>query len=198
MTRAAAAILAISALSLSACDKASQVTSDQAKEAEKAAEVTGSKQSVLDALADSSELSTMAKLVKSAGLEKTFEGIGSYTIFAPSDAAFAKLSDEQREQLESADGRPQLIALLRQHVATGYVSTADLDKGIAENGGAASLATMGGAPIRLHKAGGSVLLGPGDSGPKISGPAIISRNGVIYPIDQVIPPQQTDQPAAAE
>jgi uncharacterized surface protein with fasciclin (FAS1) repeats len=132
----------------------------------------------------------MAKFVKSAGLEQTLEGVGNYTLFAPTDAAFAKFPADQRKLLESKDGRPQLLALLRQHIATGYIAPADLNRGLARNAGSASLATMGGAPIRLHRSGGAVFIGPGDSGPRLVSTPIASRNGMIYPIDQVIPPER--------
>lgn len=182
-----AALIAVVAMGLPGCDKQKQ-TSEQKDAAAKAEAVVGTKQDVLEALAGTSDLSTMAALVKSAGLEKALGGVGNYTLFAPTDAAFARLPEDQRKLLESKDGRPQLLALLRQHIVTGFIAQADLDKGLARSGGAASLATMGGAPIRLHRGKNGILLGPGDAGPRVVSEPVVSRNGVIYRIDQVIPP----------
>jgi len=148
----------------------------------------GTSQNVLDSLDSATGLGTFTKLAKSAGLQKTLSGVGDYTLFAPTDAALAKLPDVQRKLLESADGRPQLLAMLRQHIVTGYITQADLEKALAKNGGAVSLASMGGAPVRLHRRGSTILLGPGDGGPKIASSPIAARNGVIYPVDQVIAP----------
>ena len=182
-----AALIALAATGLPGCHKQEQ-TDAQKKAAAKAEAAVGTRQNVLQALGDASDLSTMTKLVKSAGLEKALGGIGSYTLFAPTDTAFARLPGDQRKLLESTDGRPQLLALLRQHIVTGYVAQADLEKGLARHGGSASLATMGGAPIRLHRRNTLILVGPGDAGPRIASAPIASRNGMIYRIDQVIPP----------
>jgi len=177
-------------LVLASCDSQPQATKAQKDAAAKAEAVVGTNDDVLQALGKANGLSTMATLVKSAGLEKTLEGIGNYTLFAPTDAAFAKFPADQRKLLESKDGRPQLLAMLRQHIATGYITQADLTQGLARNAGAANLATMGGAPIRLHRSGNGIFLGTGDSGPRLIGAPIASRNGVIYRIDQVIPPER--------
>lgn len=177
-------------LVLASCDSQPQATKAQKDAAAKAEAVVGTKDDVLQALGKANGLSTMATLAKSAGLEKTLEGIGNYTLFAPTDAAFAKFPADQRKLLESKDGRPQLLAMLRQHIATGYITQADLTQGLARNAGAANLATMGGAPIRLHRNGNGIFLGTGDSGPRLIGAPIASRNGVIYRIDQVIPPER--------
>lgn len=182
-----AGLIACMATGLAGCDKQKQ-TDAQRNAAAKAEAVVGTKQDVLQALSGASDLSTMTALVKSAGLEKALGGVGNYTLFAPTDAAFARLPEGQRKLLESTDGRPQLLALLRQHIVTGYVAQADLEKGFARSDGAASLATMGGAPIRLHQRDNKILLGPGDAGPRIAAAPIVSRNGVIYRIDQIIPP----------
>lgn len=177
-------------LALVGCGRKQQATKAQKAEAVKAETVVGTKDDILQALGKASDLSTMTRFVKSAGLEKTLEGVGDYTLFAPTDAAFAKFPADQSKLLESKDGRPQLLALLRQHIATGYIAQADLTRGLARNAGAASLATMGGAPIRLHRSGTGIVLGTGDSGPRLVSAPIATRNGMIYRIDQVIPPER--------
>jgi uncharacterized surface protein with fasciclin (FAS1) repeats len=181
-------IACLVAVTLLGCSRHPQATKAQGDAEAKAAAAVGTKDNVLQALGKTSDLSTMAKLVKSAGLENALGGVGNYTLFAPTDAAFNRFPADQRKLLESKDGKPQLLALLRQHIATGYITQADLARGLSRNGGAASLATMGGAPIRLHRSGDAILLGPGDSGPRLVSQAIPSRNGLIYRIDGVIPP----------
>jgi uncharacterized surface protein with fasciclin (FAS1) repeats len=170
------------------CSGNPQATKAQKDAAARAEAIVGTRDDVLQALARSHDLSTMASFVKSAGLEKALGGIGNYTLFAPTDTAFARFPADQRKLLESSDGRPQLLALLRQHIATGYIAQADLTRGLARNAGAASLATVGGAPLRLHRSGNRIFLGLGDSGPRLVASPIVARNGMIYPIDQVIPP----------
>lgn len=178
-------------LAIAGCGRNPQATKAQKDAAAKAAAVAGTHDDVLQALGKADQLSTMTRFVKSAGLSKTLEGIGNYTLFAPTDAAFAKFPADQRKLLEDKANRPQLLALLRQHIATGYITQADLTRGLARNAGAASLATMGGAPIRMHRSGNVIFLGTGENGPRIASAPIATRNGVIYPIDQVIPPEHT-------
>lgn len=180
-------MIALAAMGLPGCDKQEQ-TDEQKKAADEAIAAVGTKQNVFEALGGASDLSTMTKLVKSAGLETVIVGIGNYTLFAPTDAAFARLPEDQRKLLESPNARPQLLALLRQHIVTGYIAQADLEKGLARNAGAASLATMGGVPIRLHRRGTAIFVGSDEAGPRIISGPTAARNGVIYPIDQVIPP----------
>lgn len=183
-------MLALAAAALSGCQKASPPapTAAQNSEAAQAANAAGTKASVLDALGKANGLGTFARLAQAGGLTETLGGVADYTLFAPSDAAWARVPEDQRKLLESADGRPQLLAMLRQHIVTGYITRPDLDKALARSGGAVSLATMGGAPLRLHREGSAIIIGPGEAGPKLAGEAIAARNGVIYSIDQVIAP----------
>lgn len=140
------------------------------------------------ALGNAGDLSATAGLVRVAGLEQAFNGVGSYTLFAPTNAAISALPESERKHLESAEGRPQLIALLRQHVVPGYVGKADLDKGLSRESAAIKLASVGSAPLTLRKQGDAIVLGEGADAPRLVGEPIAARNGVIYPIDRVLSP----------
>ncbi len=132
--------------------------------------------SLAEALDDADDLNTAAGFAESAGLEKMLDGVGAYTIFAPVDAAFSSLPNDRRKALESADGRPQLIALLRAHIASGYVSRADMDAGVASSGGIAKLATVSGTPLTIRRQGDAILVGEGDSAARIVGtPVVLAR-----------------------
>lgn len=183
----AACALALAGTVLAGCHKP-QPTAAQRAEANRAASTVGTKDSVLDALGKTNGLGTFARLVKEAGLSTALGGVGDYTLLAPTDAAWAKLPDDRRKALESKEGRAQLLAMLRSHTVSGYVMRQDLDKALARSGGAVTLATMGGAPVRVHRDGTALLFGPGDTGPRLAGDPVAGRNGVIYPIDQVLPP----------
>jgi len=152
------------------------------------ATVTAAAGSLMSELDDADDLSTGAKLVKSAGLDRTFDGVGTYTLFVPVDAAFAALPAEQLTELETTQGRPQLISLLRAHTATGYVAPADLNVGLQRAGGRAELASVGGQPLIVRKQGDVTLIGPGSDAARVVGQPIVARNGMIYRIDRIIPP----------
>lgn len=177
-------LIAAAALGLAGCDK--NDAAPDAKGSTAAAQASTDKD-LFDALDDSSDLSETAGLVKAAGLEKTFEGVGSYTLFAPTNEAIAALPEADRNALKSNEGKVQLLALVSQHLSPGYVGRSDLEQGLDRTKGTVRLATLGGEPIVLSRQGDEVRLGQGDDAPKLVGEPIMARNGVIYPIDRVLP-----------
>ncbi|GAA4769383.1 hypothetical protein GCM10023219_14530 [Stakelama sediminis] len=144
---------------------------------------------LVQALDGADNLDSFSDLVKKAGLDKALSGNASYTIFAPTDQAIDALPKDERDTLNSDAGRPKLIALLRQHIATGYVEMGDLQKGLSSDKGKVTLATMSGNAITLDKSGNAIAIGSGSDAPQIAGDPIRASNGVIYPISKVIPPQ---------
>lgn len=178
MKHALTAAFAASILLLSACGSGNDGAGDKAESAPSGKGVT--------ALEDAEGLSTSAEMIKRAGLDQLLKGPGSYTIFAPSDDAFRALSDDERKALESDEGRPQLVALLRQHMAPGYLGTDDIAKALAN--GSDQVASLGIAPIPLRKDGDSIRVGPGRDAPKISGQPVVLGNSIVHRIDGVMPP----------
>lgn len=175
----------VAALALAGCGK-----SDAPDAKSSGAVAEASSKDLFDALDDSSDLSESARLIKAAGLEKTFEGVGSYTLFAPTNEAIKALPEADRKALESEDGKVQLLALVSQHLSPGYVARADLDQGIERANGTVRLASLGGQPLTLTRSGDTIRLGSGDDAPRLVGEPIVARNGVIYPIDRVLPAPQ--------
>lgn len=173
----------VAALALASCGK-----NDAAPDAKGTAAVAeASSKDLFDALGDSSDLSESARLVKAAGLEKTFEGVGSYTLFAPTNAAIEALPEADRKALDSNEGKVQLVALVSQHLSPGYIGRTDLDQGFERGKGTVRLASLGGQPLTLTRDGDVIRLGGGEDAPKLVGAPIVARNGVIYPIDRVLP-----------
>jgi uncharacterized surface protein with fasciclin (FAS1) repeats len=152
------------------------------------AEAAQSDSNILAALGSQSDLSTATGLLKSAGLEQTLNGVGSYTLFLPVNDAFESLPEDQRTALSTEEGRPQAIALISQHISPGYVAREDMMRGLAAEGGTGQLATMGAQPLALRRQGDAVVIGTGENGPRIVGDPVMARNGIVYRIDRVIPP----------
>lgn len=177
-------MIAVAALGLGACGKSADA-SGSAVDAGATAAAADSQ--LMQALDKADGLGATARLVKAAGLDQTFAGVGSYTIFAPTDAAIAALPAADRTALESPAGRVQLIALLSSHVSPGYIAQSDLDDALARAGGSMNLASVGAAPIKLRKDGAIIRLGGGAETARIVGAPIVASNGVIYPIDRVLP-----------
>lgn len=142
------------------------------------------------AIGDAADLSISTKLIGTAQLGSALDGEGSYTVFLPVDDAWKSLETAERQAIESTENRPQLISVLRQHIAPGYVLSSDLEKGLSDQNGSVTLTTMGATPITLHRDGQTITLGQGKEAPRIVGAPIVAGNDVVYRIDRLIPPPE--------
>jgi len=118
---------------------------------------------------------TLVTAIQAAGLVETLQGTGPFTVFAPTDEAFAKISKADLEAL-LAD-KEQLVAVLTYHVVPGKVMAADV-------AGLDSAKTVQGQSIDIQTAGGVTV-----DGAKVVQTDILATNGVIHVIDTVILPQ---------
>jgi uncharacterized surface protein with fasciclin (FAS1) repeats len=126
--------------------------------------------------ADAGQFSTLLKAVDAAGLKSTLQGPGPFTLFAPTDAAFAALPAGQLEALLKPENKAQLTALLTAHVASGALSAKDLAAGPVKSlQGQALTGTLTGAALKVN-------------GATVIAPNLEASNGVIHVIDKVLPP----------
>ena len=123
------------------------------------------------------QFNTLVAALKAAGLVETLQGSGPFTVFAPSDAAFAKLPKGTVEAL-LAD-KQKLASILSYHVVAGKVMSSD----IVRTGGA-SPATVNGAPVTITIRDGKVFV----DGARVVTADVPASNGVIHIIDAVITP----------
>ena len=123
------------------------------------------------------QFETLTSLLQQTGLDKTLAESGPYTVFAPTDEAFAKVP---KKTLDSLAANPdQLKAVLLYHVADGEVKAADVAT-------TSSVATLNGASLPIKADDSVVRVG----GAKVIQADVIASNGVIHVIDGVlIPPQ---------
>ena len=130
------------------------------------------------AVAAKPEFSTLATLIKTAGLEDTLNSPGPYTVFAPTNEAFKAVPAKKLEEL--ANDKEQLKAVLTYHVLNGKILAADVKNGNAK--------TLQGANVALSRSGTFVTI----EDAVVTGPDISTGNGVIHAIDRVlIPPKKT-------
>jgi uncharacterized surface protein with fasciclin (FAS1) repeats len=120
---------------------------------------------------------TLVAAVKAAGLVETLQGKGPFTIFAPTDEAFAKLPAGTVENLLKPENKDQLIAILTYHVVAGKVMAADVKTMQAK--------TVNGKELSIKVADGKVTV---DSA-KVIKTDVAASNGVIHVIDTVILPK---------
>jgi uncharacterized surface protein with fasciclin (FAS1) repeats len=135
------------------------------------------KQNIVEVAAGNDDFSTLVAAVKAAGLVDVLAGEGPYTVFAPTNAAFAKLPAGTVEDLLKPENKAKLTAILTYHVVPGKVMAADV--------------------VKLDSAttvqGGNVAIEAGDAGVTVDGANVVmtdvaASNGVIHVIDTVILP----------
>ena len=83
-------------------------------------------------VSDADGLSAVSDVLGEAGLSQVFDGAASYTLLAPQDAAFEKLG-EAGDDLRSAEERPAMVAILRDHIVPGYLTPDDIANAIAQH-----------------------------------------------------------------
>ena len=123
------------------------------------------------------EFNTLAAALKAADLIETLEGPGPFTVFAPTDAAFAKLPAGTVENLLKPENKDQLTAILTYHVVPGAVMAADVVK-------LSSAKTVNGKPIAIGVKDGAVKINDAT----VTTADVKASNGVIHIIDTVILP----------
>lgn len=135
---------------------------------------------LLEVAANQGEFTTLITAIEAAGLGDTLEGAGPFTVFAPTDAAFAALPEGTLEQL-LAD--PELIeSILSYHVAEGMLMSSQLSSGT-------TVPTVQGEEIAVSTSGSDVLL---NNDARVTDVDIEATNGVIHVIDKVLLPPGID------
>lgn len=137
----------------------------------------GHSKDIVDTAVAAGNFTTLAAALGAAGLVETLKGEGPFTVFAPTDAAFAALPAGTVEDLLKPENKDKLTAILTYHVVPGKVMSTDLTEGMAAttvHGSAATITLEGGAKV---------------DGAVISTADIEASNGVIHVIDTVIMPK---------
>jgi uncharacterized surface protein with fasciclin (FAS1) repeats len=133
---------------------------------------------IVDTASDAGSFQTLLTAAQAAGLVDTLKSEGPFTVFAPTDAAFAKLPAGTVENLLKPENQDQLKALLTYHVVSGKVMSSDLA------GKQIEVASVEGAPIMIDATGANVMV----DGATVTKADIEADNGVIHVIDSVIQP----------
>ena len=188
-------IAGLSALALSACsgaaDKAAEdevMVQDESPAAEPMAADATAPQTIVALAQGNADLSTLVTAVTAAGLGETLSGAGPFTVFAPTNAAFAKVDKATLDGLLKPEAKDKLGALLKYHVVAGNVKAADVVKMITDGKGTATIKTLGGS-LKASMDGDKVVLTDAKGGKStITATDIAASNGVVHTIDTVVMP----------
>ena len=147
---------------------------------------TTPKGNIVTAAMASKDHSTLVAAVKAAGLVNTLAGKGPFTVFAPTDAAFAKLPAGTLDTLLKPENKAALSSILTYHVVSGDVSAAQLIEQINAAGGSATLTTVQGGTLAARLVEGKVVLTDAKGGTATVVAADLTQsNGVIHVTDAV-------------
>ena len=145
---------------------------------------------IVDVAAGNPDFSTLVAAVKAAGLVETLSGAGPFTVFAPTNAAFAKLPAGTVDGLLKPESLEKLKGLLTYHVVAGKFDAAAVTDAITKGKGKYTVTTVQGGKIDLSLKDGKVVLT--DANGKTATVAIAdvaASNGVIHAIDSVVMPK---------
>jgi len=138
---------------------------------------TQARADIVDTAVQAGQFKTLAAALKAAGLVDTLKGAGPFTVFAPTDAAFAALPAGTVESLLKPENRAKLVAILTYHVVPGRVTAAQV-------AGMSTAKTVQGKPLAIRASKGGVSI---DNANVISAD-VGASNGVIHVIDKVLMP----------
>lgn len=144
---------------------------------------------IIENAVNSKDHTTLVAAVKAAGLVETLSSTGPFTVFAPTNDAFAKLPKGTVETLVMPENKKMLTGILTYHVVSGNISSADLSKWIDKNGGKYMAKTVNGAELTFWKKGSNIYVSDAKGNKaKITIADVNQSNGVIHVIDTVLMP----------
>lgn len=139
----------------------------------------GAPKDIVDTAVEAGMFKTLATALKAAGLVETLKAKGPFTVFAPTDEAFAKLPPGTLEDLLKPENKAKLVSVLTYHVVAGKLMAADVAK-------ERSIKTLNGEVLRIQVVGNTVMV----DNAKVIKADIVASNGVIHVIDAVVLPKQ--------
>ena len=145
---------------------------------------------IIDNAVNSKDHTTLVAAVKAAGLVDTLKSAGPFTVFAPTNAAFAALPAGTVDTLLKPENKGMLSGILTYHVVAGRMDAAALTKAIADGGGKATLKTVAGGNLTAMAAMGGVTITDEKGGSaKVTIADVYQSNGVIHVVDKVLLPK---------
>jgi uncharacterized surface protein with fasciclin (FAS1) repeats len=145
---------------------------------------------IIDNAVNSKDHTTLVAAVKAAGLVDTLKGAGPFTVFAPTNAAFAALPAGTVDTLLKPENKAKLTTVLTYHVVAGKMDAAAISKAITAGGGKAMLKTVSGGTLTAMATGGNVMVMDESGGSAtVTIADVMQSNGVIHVVDKVLLPK---------
>lgn len=144
---------------------------------------------IIENAMNSKDHTTLVAAVKAAGLVETLQGPGPFTVFAPTNAAFAALPAGTVDTLLKPENKPTLTKVLTYHVVAGKWDAAAISKMIADGKGMATIKTVAGGTLTAKASGKTIMLTDEKGGTaNVTIADVYQSNGVIHVVDKVLLP----------
>lgn len=184
--------VACTALSLAFCAVAAPAVAGGASK-ERTVTVGGApmypSKNIIQNAVNSKDHTTLVAAVKAAGLVDTLSGAGPFTVFAPTNAAFAALPAGTVETLVKPENKATLTKILTYHVVAGRMTAGDLMAAVKKGNGKATLTTVEGEPLTVMQSGKSLWVADAKGNrAQVAIGDVMQSNGVIHVIDKVLMP----------
>lgn len=148
------------------------------------------KKNIIENAVNSKDHTTLVAAVKAAGLVKTLEGKGPFTVFAPTNEAFGALPAGTVETLLKPENKEKLTKVLTCHVVAADAMSSAIEKMVKDDGGEHDVKTVGGCVLKAKEDGGKLTLTDETGGTATVTIADVKQsNGVIHVIDKVLLPK---------
>lgn len=145
---------------------------------------------IVENAVNSKDHTTLVAAVTAAGLAETLMGAGPFTVFAPTNDAFAKLPAGTVEDLLKPENKETLVKILTCHVVAANAMAADIDKMVMADGGMHVVKTLGGCEFTVMTKDGAVMIKDGMGNvANVTIADVKQSNGVIHVIDAVLMPK---------
>ena len=177
---------ALGLLPLAACSGSGGEGSGNSASGNAAAE-SGSGQ-LAAVVAGERDLERVNRLIGNAGMVDVLNGVGPYTLFAPTNAALEGLGTERADSLAGEEMRPQAAALLRAHIVPGTVTRRDLEAALASSAERpVRVRTMAGTMLTFSREGETIIVSSDDGArARLSGEEELASNGAVQPVDSLL------------
>ena len=157
---------------------------------EEEADAMNDGETVADIAMANDQFSTLVQGIQAAGLVETLQSDGPFTVFAPTNQAFAKLPEGALNDLLMPENKAKLTGLLTYHVVSGSYGAADIVKAINENNGSYEISTVEGGTLTASLDGDKVIVTDANGGKATVEQAdVMGSNGIIHGIDTVLMPK---------
>jgi len=190
-------LFALTAATLSAPAYAADEADATVAEAQAASGAMVGSENIVQNAAKSPEHTTLVKALTAAGLTETLSGAGPFTVFAPTDQAFAAVPQPMTAYLMDPGNKAALTQVLTYHVVPGAVTSADLYAKIKAGGGKTTLTTVAGQPLTFTEVSGNIKVdGTQGSSGYVTQADVAQSNGMIHILNGVLMPEIKPEAAA--